>query len=886
MFTFYRKLLLLCLVTAVFNSMQAQKRTILKKNDIIKLEFDEYGKLKSAPPGFVLKTGRSYSFDVSVDTVKKRQKELFEFVKKNLAATLARLGNPDDNFLTICSAYLVKTDMDELKKEMNELYEILNDKKPVDAFGKSGSTFKYFLGRSFLQTSLFFDASAYKPKFAQIQAAQKQGKGGSSGSANPIKAPEDSLEITLTTVDIRKKFLSDYFMKSMQDHGALFKKLKPVSFYTNDIRRDDKLALNIYKIQNELSVLIQMREGHADPEAYFCQDDLYKEYLSVLDQITSFKRDNNLISILETDWLASWLWFEEGALTLSPLGYTSPELLDRINISDTARSVVFDRYIDSLINRMIVSPDITEPRARVALMDSLIKLRGTGKTRYSKAALIQQMEKENKQKKIKAEEVNTFAQQLVFRSVKPGRLDGAFIGGFDASGSLKKMDSKRSFTVPNEFNQEVLVYNLKPGQDFSVTKTAENIPDQSKLITNLNEVGDMFSTLTGGAANSLTGFSGLFKEKLISGSVIKPFILNYNALNSEMMNKSTKLLENKNKDYFLNFTLKNGLLRAIFSAELDNMNVPPVELDELYENYWRNNEFGNCALVRKMVEEKMVDFFKRNTFTIEGRNFNDDALRRVVDTFNKQMDLITKEVSDELNVNKAYNKLANWYNYFATLDSVFEPVVKHQLPPAEMDLDTNRTPSYRSRYESLDKESGAKQVKYEVTLTDADAKTSIKLKNTYKTAPTHWITGSLGVGYINNTYRRSEVTVTNGVITNSPDDDNVRLLMGINFHIWPVILADDRSIFNMKEWRQVRTRLSLFAGASFPKPWYNLHAGLSVDVWAGLKLTGGVHFYRHTYYQVLNNQVTDEKSRYESNGAFFGVTMDPGTFVKLIGIFK
>lgn len=886
MFTFYRKLLLLCLATAVFSSTQAQKRTILKKNDTIKLEFDEYGKLKSAPPGFVLKSGRKYLFDVTTDTAKKRQKELFEFVKKNLAATLARLDNPDDNFSMVCKTYLVNTDMVELQKEMNELYEILNDKKPVEAFGKNRSAFKYFLGRNFLQTSLFFDAADYKPHFDQGATARQKGKGGGSGSTSTIKATDDSLEITLKSVDFRKKFLSDYFTESMLVYGSVFNKIKPVSFYANDIRRDDKLALSIYKIQKELSGLIQQRAGRANPEAYFCDAVLYNEYLSILDQINAFEKDNNLISILKTNWLASWLWFEEGALTLSPLGYTSPELLDRINISDTARSVVFDRYIDSLINRMIISPELTEPRARVALMDSLLKLRGTGKARYSKNALIQQMEKENKLKKIKAEEVNTIAQQLVFRSVKPGKLDGAFVGGFDASGSLKKMESKRSFTVPNDFNQEVLVYNLKPGQDFTVTKTAENIPDQSKLISNLNEVGDMFSTITGGAASALPGFSGLFKEKLISGSVIKPFILNYNALNSDLMNKSTKLLENKNKDYFLNFTLKNGLLRAIFSAEVDYLSVPPVELDELYENYWRSNEFGNCALVRKMVEEKMVNFFNRNTFTIEGRNFNDDALRRVVDTFNKQMDLITKEVSDELNVSKAYNKLGNLYNYFATLDSVFEPVVKHQLPPSEMELVENKTPSFRSRYETLEKETGAKQVKYEVTLTDVNAITSIKLKNTYKTAPTHWITGSLGVGYINNSYRRSEVTVTNGVITNSPDEDNVRLLMGLNFHIWPVILADDRSIFNMKEWRQVRTRLSLFAGASFPKPWYNLHAGLSVDVWAGLKLTGGVHFYRHTYYQVLNNQVTDEKSRYESNGAFFGVTMDPGTFVKLIGIFK
>ncbi|MBL0155231.1 MAG: hypothetical protein IPP93_17850 [Chitinophagaceae bacterium] len=232
----------------------------------------------------------------------------------------------------------------------------------------------------------------------------------------------------------------------------------------------------------------------------------------MLEQISAFEKDNNLISILKTDWLASWLWFEEGALTLSPLGYTSPELLDRINISDTARSIVFDRYIDSLINRMIVSPELTEPRARVALMDSLLKLRGTGKTRYSKTALIQQMEKENKQKKVKAEEVNTITQQLVFRSVKPGRLDGAFIGGFDASGSLKKMDSKRSFTVPNDFNQEVLVYNLKPGQDFSVTKTAENIPDQSKLITDLNQAGDLFSGIAGNASTALAGFNAVFKE--------------------------------------------------------------------------------------------------------------------------------------------------------------------------------------------------------------------------------------------------------------------------------------------------------------------------------------------------------------------------------------
>ncbi|MBL0155232.1 MAG: hypothetical protein IPP93_17855 [Chitinophagaceae bacterium] len=363
-------------------------------------------------------------------------------------------------------------------------------------------------------------------------------------------------------------------------------------------------------------------------------------------------------------------------------------------------------------------------------------------------------------------------------------------------------------------------------------------------------------------------------------------MINFQDLDLQSVNKLVNDKANAGKDYFLNFTLKDGLLKGVYSAETGNVKDQTVDLIKLYEDYWRKSEYGNCALIRSRVETKMSEYFKHTTFTIEGGKLYVREVLDVVESVNKQMDLIVAEVSNELSVTNAYNNLGKWYNYFMTLDSVFGPVAKHQLPPAEMDLDTNRTPSFRSRYEPLEKETGAKQVKYEVTLTDADAKTSIKLKNTYKTAPTHWITGSLGVGYINNSYRRSEVTVTNGVITNSPDEDNVRLLMGLNFHIWPVILADDRSIFNMKEWRQVRTRLSLFAGASFPKPWYNLHAGLSVDIWAGLKLTGGVHFYRHTYYQVLNNQVTDEKSRYESNGAFFGVTMDPGTFVKLIGIFK
>lgn len=155
----------------------------------------------------------------------------------------------------------------------------------------------------------------------------------------------------------------------------------------------------------------------------------------------------------------------------------------------------------------------------------------------------------------------------------------------------------------------------------------------------------------------------------------------------------------------------------------------------------------------------------------------------------------------------------------------------------------------------------------------------------YVTAPTTWLTPSIGIAYIFDAFRRSEVKVENGAVTNNTDEEQLRIIAGFHIHFAPMLQKDNRSIFQLKG-KALLSRFSAFAGVSFPKPFYNLHPGLSADIWPGVKVMAGAHFYHFTNYTVLNNQIIDQKSGYVFNGGFASINIDPVAFVKLIGIIK
>lgn len=212
------------------------------------------------------------------------------------------------------------------------------------------------------------------------------------------------------------------------------------------------------------------------------------------------------------------------------------------------------------------------------------------------------------------------------------------------------------------------------------------------------------------------------------------------------------------------------------------------------------------------------------------------------------------------------------------------------LPPSKIQVATDTVPNFRNTSIAFATETKAARKDAELSVVNAANDTLLyKKKESFKTAPHYRVLPSIGITHVFNSFRRSDATVNNGVVENTPDEDQWRLIAGL--HIYPfaggMVRADDHNIIKLasnKHWKQVASRISLFTAASFPKPLHNLHLGASVDIWTGVKLSGGAHIYRYTSYTLLNNAITKEESNYIYNKGFISLSIDPVSFGKLVGI--
>jgi hypothetical protein len=207
------------------------------------------------------------------------------------------------------------------------------------------------------------------------------------------------------------------------------------------------------------------------------------------------------------------------------------------------------------------------------------------------------------------------------------------------------------------------------------------------------------------------------------------------------------------------------------------------------------------------------------------------------------------------------------------------------LPPSKITIsDSSTEASYYNHFVSIPAQEGAKKIALPLTITNKKDKSSYVRDDSYKVSPLRWITASMGLTYITQKFRRNDVTIQDGKVTNAADEDQLRLLAGIHIYPWPILLTDDRFIGNLKnDWY---TRTSIFVGLSFPKALYNPHLGIGIEPWPGVKVIGGAHFYKKSIYTVINDQLADQRSKYVYNAPFVALNIEPVTFLKLLQIIK
>jgi hypothetical protein len=160
--------------------------------------------------------------------------------------------------------------------------------------------------------------------------------------------------------------------------------------------------------------------------------------------------------------------------------------------------------------------------------------------------------------------------------------------------------------------------------------------------------------------------------------------------------------------------------------------------------------------------------------------------------------------------------------------------------------------------------------------------TSVITKFSYKVGKSRKFTLSAGIVYTLNSYDQSVATKENGTIKISNDNRLARLIVGLNYYLTGDGLFNQDNEFWGKGW----DRMYLFFGVGLPQALENLYIGLGRDLFPGLKLTTGLHIAKHNKYFIQNNEILEQRFRYQLAGPFISLKVDPTSLIKLFDVFK
>ncbi|GEP97976.1 hypothetical protein [Chitinophaga cymbidii] len=852
----------------------ASRKYWLQKNDtpLILIQINEKGEIKAPPPaGFALMEKRSYNIRVIVDSPHTAHKALLKYLREQCLAAYEILDNKQLSTLHIYVDLYGRADLDTLKAQLWALADILDEEDVQEALKNSPHNFDRLLGKAFLTQQLFgtIFTLRFGKKDISLPFDQK------AVLDTTITTVDENVRLPILVADMKKQFIRAYFTASRDTIAPLIDGMRPRVFY------DDILpaAGGMSKKYEDLLKEVKKEDG-----PFICDDDVLNRFRKLNEQFYA----NTLIRILRTKWLLCWTWYMAGDLRLNPLGFTDKALLPVLK-GDTNKVKDYNAYVQSAKQLMIHSNELNEAKINYRLMDSLLRLQGKGEELFGEAAQNSAQETRNKESAATGQKVLHTINSSTMRVVSGRKPHLYLLLSYNAANKLKGSTHSKTITYTADVTAEAMAYNIAAGQQFQVKQSSSPIPDKSSVISELDNIGSIAEAALTAANSAVPGWTQMINISsppspqpssirvgfLATPSVgaAAPHIPEATFLKSKPSFRVRVHNEGRNQLILLETGTGGRLIHKVNIA--DSMwkvmrtycyEVRNDIMEEMQQQI-RNDTSETFFL----FEEAELAFYK----TAEQLRIQVNGIMEKIHA--KYFDRNTQAVSDTILARIQFlNGAGTFFGY-----------PKYILPPAIFKAQADTIPAFRNQYETLATTETPQKNSLEPLITDKKTgETVVKTTDSYKSAKPHFITSSLGVAWIPNRFQRSDATLSNGTITNTRDEANIRLITGIHFHPVRIILADDRSVFRMKSFREVASRTSLFLGASFPKPLYNLHFGGSVDIWTGVKASAGIHVYRYTKYTVLNNQVTKEESKYLSNGLFLSLSITPATFVKLIGLFN
>jgi predicted thioredoxin/glutaredoxin len=810
---------------------------ILANAQEIKITIDENGKIESIPT-FQLQKQHTYKCTVVVRHPAGQHKALLSFFKDKLEKTFIKL---DDEAYPNAGLYryLWGSDFDELKRQTKSLIDVLGSADPKAGLSASGESFSLFNGKMFLIKNLFGDIFTIHFGFDGIKKNAPLDQD-YTYPFNLDTKENDTVDLPVHVADLTKQFLRNYFLAARSKVAATLDTIHTKGFYTR--------AVQLKSLNSQVAFLLDILSRR---KGIVCDTGL----------VNPVKRINTdgFIALVKTGWMKQWiqpwLWYTEGDMTLNPLGFTDENFLVSGDDYDEEKAVDYNAYRDSVVRQILYSHDISAARMDFKTFDSLLSQKNRGAEVFNNQAAIEKAKQENKAAAKNGQEI--LMQQTLIRFVvySGNEKEKQRLRIYDAAKSLTGWKTNEHQTVSSAIDIVAVAYNVPAKQQFKATNNATEIPDQSNASKEIDAAVDQLSKI--GAASS--GIAGVFAQLIGSfgrrDNVPIPSVVVPNRTGGPHLPAAPG---------FIDYMLKDS--RRLLMQRVGDESI---EYDIIGGVRKQLKDDSTCAsLVEDIVED--IRSHVRPGLEIMGDDLSDLINASIASVYRRyQAELLR----DDLQAKKDVYTILSSQSFYT-------------LPARGMKENKSSDPLFRTALQTIESDDKARKNTLDLTLVNSEGKAVISKKDIYKTAPTHWLQTSLGVAYVINDFKRTEATIENGVIKSAKDEDQVRLLAGIHIYPWPIILADNRNVFQLRTWDEVRSRLSVFAGLSFPKPLYNVHVGVGMDVWTGVRLCGGVHLYRYTAYSILNNQIIDEKNRYVYNGAFISLGIGPEAFAKLIGIVK
>jgi len=605
--------------------------------------------------------------------------------------------------------------------------------------------------------------------------------------------------------DLYQDFLVTRWESTLKEDPI--KNLLPDQSYLNDWR----------KLENWYSQTIAEAKEIKQMDSLLQYD---RRRLSILNSNQS-ERNRETVALIKTiqssTFLRKWLWYTGGIITMNPLGAAKPALTypaDEPNSFMTARMA---KEQDSL-NRSQHIKEFTK----------------TG-TIFNKA-------------------------ELTIKYPKPDD-KSRWLVEYDAAQKFSQTNDASIDQVEKETFQ-ISVYNIAKEQEVAIGQTDEELKDQSRAITALNELATQIGAVTQFTKPNIAAFNLLSEQ-------INPMAL------PGVQLKITEVTDNKRP---LHRPGGEGFLKEEILIHFKYL-VVPLTVTNLNEDKRRllGGHLGTTVpLQRNTFERILPKFLELDEFNyIEYTN--ETTIRNSVDSlfarFNKfkdsviELQAVAKKVSDTvMGTKKALE------TYIA--------IYGRSLPAKDLEgyTDEDSPPAYYTKRYAPAFPEAPRKLNYTIAFKSSEKATPLQVvKQTTKITKRHWLDFSIGLAYTTKDY---DVVTPNGKNLPTVDKgDRFNFIAGLHIYPWGLNKIEDK-------WFRWRNRWSIYAGLSVTHALDNYYGGISYDPTPGIRLIGGAHLYKNYRFKIVNDQIEERATGLEYGGIFFSLSMEPYTVGKAIGLFK